>query len=181
MKQMTALQLPQLQEIIYNFFENLISFFPKTRISTHNLCIHHNTSCIVSVSFFFWWMSTLVGLSGNCFALLYTINSNIELEIQNFIHSFIFQYVSSFLIWLLLLKLLSDYELLLISLLFHCVLSGWVMFNSLQPYGLPPGSSVHGIIQAGILEWVAIFSSRGSSCFITIIIMIMILPHGSIH
>ena len=26
-----------------------------------------------------------------------------------------------------------------------------------------PGSSVHGISQAGILEWVAIFSSRGSS------------------
>ena len=28
---------------------------------------------------------------------------------------------------------------------------------------LPPGSSVHGIIQARILEWVAISSSRGSS------------------
>ena len=27
----------------------------------------------------------------------------------------------------------------------------------------PPGSSVHGIFQARILEWVAIFSSRGSS------------------
>ena len=27
----------------------------------------------------------------------------------------------------------------------------------------PPGSSVHGILQAGILEWVAITSSRGSS------------------
>ena len=26
-----------------------------------------------------------------------------------------------------------------------------------------PGSSVHGILQAGILEWVAISSSRGSS------------------
>ena len=29
--------------------------------------------------------------------------------------------------------------------------------------GLPPGSSVHGILQARILEWVAISSSRGSS------------------
>ena len=28
-----------------------------------------------------------------------------------------------------------------------------------------PGSSVHGIIQARILEWVAIFSSRESSQF----------------
>ena len=27
----------------------------------------------------------------------------------------------------------------------------------------PPGSSVHGISQATILEWVAIFFSRGSS------------------
>ena len=27
----------------------------------------------------------------------------------------------------------------------------------------PPGSSVHGTSQAGILEWVAISSSRGSS------------------
>ena len=28
----------------------------------------------------------------------------------------------------------------------------------------PPGSSVHGILQARILEWVAILFSRGSSC-----------------
>ena len=27
----------------------------------------------------------------------------------------------------------------------------------------PPGSSVHGILQAGVLEWVAMPSSRGSS------------------
>ena len=27
----------------------------------------------------------------------------------------------------------------------------------------PPGSSVHGILQAGILEWVAMPSSKGSS------------------
>ena len=42
-----------------------------------------------------------------------------------------------------------------------------VMSNSLQPHGKPPcgppGSSVYGILQAKILEWVAIFSSRGSS------------------
>ena len=28
----------------------------------------------------------------------------------------------------------------------------------------PPGSSVHGLLQAGIVEWVAISFSRGSSC-----------------
>jgi len=29
--------------------------------------------------------------------------------------------------------------------------------------GSPPGSSVHGILQARILEWVAMPTSRGSS------------------
>ena len=39
-----------------------------------------------------------------------------------------------------------------------------VVSNSLQPHGLYlPGSSVHGILQARILEWVAIHFSRGSS------------------
>ena len=40
-----------------------------------------------------------------------------------------------------------------------------VLYNSLQPYGLKtlPGSSVHGILQARTLEWVAMPSSRGSS------------------
>ena len=37
------------------------------------------------------------------------------------------------------------------------------MSDSLQPYRLyPPGSSVHGILQARILEWVVTSSSRGS-------------------
>ena len=37
--------------------------------------------------------------------------------------------------------------------------------SSLQPHGLcsPPESSVHGILQARILEWVDISFSRGSS------------------
>ena len=44
------------------------------------------------------------------------------------------------------------------------VFSCSVVSNSLQPHGLyPPGSSVHGILQARILEWVAIHFSRGSS------------------
>ena len=39
-----------------------------------------------------------------------------------------------------------------------------VASDSLQPMDCsPPGSSVHGILQARILEWVAIPSSRGSS------------------
>ena len=45
-----------------------------------------------------------------------------------------------------------------------CVLSCSVVSNSCNPidYSLP-GSSVHGILQARILEWVAISFSRGSS------------------
>ena len=39
-----------------------------------------------------------------------------------------------------------------------------VMSNSLQLMGCsPPGSTVHGILQARILEWVAMSFSRGSS------------------
>ena len=39
-----------------------------------------------------------------------------------------------------------------------------VVSDSLQPMGSsPPGSSVHGILQAKILEWVAVSFSRGSS------------------
>ena len=39
-----------------------------------------------------------------------------------------------------------------------------IVFNSLRPVDRsPPGSSVHGILQARILEWVATPSSRGSS------------------
>ena len=44
------------------------------------------------------------------------------------------------------------------------VLSQSVVSNSLWPMDCgPPGSSVHGILQARILEWVAMPSSRGSS------------------
>ena len=44
------------------------------------------------------------------------------------------------------------------------VLSCAVVSDSATPVDCsPPGSSVHGIFQTGILEWTAIFSSRGSS------------------
>ena len=48
--------------------------------------------------------------------------------------------------------------------LFLCMLSRSVTSTSLQPHGLyPPDSSVHGIFQARLLEWVAISSPRRSS------------------
>ena len=37
------------------------------------------------------------------------------------------------------------------------------MSDSVRLHGCPPGSSVHGVLQACILEWVAISPSRGSS------------------
>ena len=47
----------------------------------------------------------------------------------------------------------------------------WVCVQSLScaqlfviPWTRPPGSSVHGMFQARMLQWVAISSSRGSSC-----------------
>ena len=43
-----------------------------------------------------------------------------------------------------------------------CV-SASVLFDSLWPRGLYPGCSVHRILQARILEWVAIPFSKGSS------------------
>ena len=40
----------------------------------------------------------------------------------------------------------------------------WLRPTLCDPMGCsPPGSSVHGILQARILEWVAISFSRGSS------------------
>ena len=43
-----------------------------------------------------------------------------------------------------------------------CILSFSVMSDCLQPHRLysPPGSSVHGIFQARVLEWVDISSCR---------------------
>ena len=54
-----------------------------------------------------------------------------------------------------------------LMLINHVTLKGMlrssVVSNSLRPHGLysPPGSSVHRIFQARILEWVAISYSRG--------------------
>ena len=43
------------------------------------------------------------------------------------------------------------------------MLSRSLLFDSSWPFGVQPDSSVHGIFQARILEWVAIFSPRVSS------------------
>ena len=49
-----------------------------------------------------------------------------------------------------------------VSVLLRCLPSHVRLFYDLMN-GSPPGSSVHGILQARILAWVAISSSRGSS------------------
>ena len=58
---------------------------------------------------------------------------------------------------------LFSYQLLLIICVYACPVA-LVVSYSLQPHGLykPLGSSVHGILQARILEWVAMHSSRES-------------------
>ena len=66
--------------------------------------------------------------------------------------------------WLIFLQSKGPSDVFLsITIRKHCKS---ILCDSLQPHGLysPPGSSLHGILQARILEWVAIFFSRGSSC-----------------
>ena len=48
---------------------------------------------------------------------------------------------------------------------FSQLMTAWkVLEDIMRPFGLcPPGSSVHEILQARIMEWVAMPSSRGSS------------------
>ena len=74
------------------------------------------------------------------------------------------------LIFLILVEIISPPFLLVflglfqkgIILMYVCAYS--VVSNSLWPHGLwPAGSLVHGILQARILEWAAMPSSRGSS------------------
>ena len=59
--------------------------------------------------------------------------------------------------------IISDRQLHVCVCVCVCV-SHSAMFDSLQPMDYsPPGSSVHGSLQARILEWVAIPFSRGAS------------------
>ena len=56
------------------------------------------------------------------------------------------------------------WEFLNVSTLVVCMLVTQLCVTLCNPMdSSPPGSSAHGIIQARILEWVAIFYSRGSS------------------
>ena len=51
------------------------------------------------------------------------------------------------------------------TLWWWCWYSHSVVFDSSDPMDCsPPGSFVHGILQARILEWVAIAFSRGTLC-----------------
>ena len=61
-------------------------------------------------------------------------------------------------------KLLNSKHILMLLRMPACSAPS-VVSNSLRPHGLcsPPGSSIHGILQARILKWVAISFTRGSS------------------
>ena len=79
---------------------------------------------------------------------------------KNFSNYFFKYFVSLLLLQGLHLDVYQDPEV--VSLLASESVSHSVMSNSLRPHG-HPGSSVHGILQARILEWVAVPFSRGSS------------------
>ena len=61
-------------------------------------------------------------------------------------------------------SLMPAHALLYLGRAFHCVLATQACLTLCDPMDCsPPGSSVHGILQARILEWVTISFSRGSS------------------
>ena len=82
--------------------------------------------------------------------------------------------------WMYIYRWMCIYIKFLFRVLVHALYNTWIIFS--PPLSLccvvlsrfnptlcshvncsPPGSSVHGILQARILEWVAMPSSRGSS------------------
>ena len=61
-------------------------------------------------------------------------------------------------------KVMSEIESLMVFLLLHGISNSQLCLTLCDPMDCSPlGSSVHGILQARILEWVAMPSSRGSS------------------
>ena len=81
--------------------------------------------------------------------------------IHSFSDSFPIEVITEYLVEF---PVLCSRSLLIISLL-YAGLGCSVLSNSLQPYGLysPPGSSVHGILQERVLQWVTMPYSGGSS------------------
>ena len=77
-----------------------------------------------------------------------------------------------FLHWIVLASSLKIYLTLNGRAYFWILRSALLIYESVSPSVLSlwdpvdsslPGSSIHGILQAGILDWVVIASSRGSS------------------
>ena len=90
--------------------------------------------------------------------------SLLYMVLQNALISFFYMWLSSFFS-------ITHCKDCLFSIMYSCLLchrvidhSVWVSFWDFCPVPLIlPGSSVHGILQARILEWIAISFSRGSS------------------
>ena len=82
--------------------------------------------------------------------------------------SFLFHYFSLLWVYFALCFVVPwgrlDHQLRPFFFSYACMCAKSLQSNSLRPMDCsPPGSSVHGISQARILEWVAMPSSRGSS------------------
>ena len=85
----------------------------------------------------------------------------LEVALDYFYAKFFYLPLIAFSIWPLICPICSCLGFYVTT---ECVPSCSVLSDSLISMDCnPPGSSVHGIFQARILEWVAISSSRGSS------------------
>ena len=110
---------------------------------------HDTSSCLISGLFFFFLIPDF------CYSLAYILDpihlSRPSYQIQISIFPLIFHYATH----ILCTKFYILYEE-------SESVSHSVMSNSFDPMECsPPGSSVHGLLQARILEWVAIPFSRG--------------------
>ena len=137
-----------------------------------------------------FWLSCLVAETSVCIS--HTLNQDLHVDTLSFLpnyhcyslcslvnsihelHSGKSQFKSEFrimLFWLNHFKSFLDFPFSVPKSPFSCTFpllclraqsqSGSTLYNPLDCS--PPGSSVHGVLQSGILEFVVIFSSRGSS------------------
>ena len=84
--------------------------------------------------------------------------------LRSLIAYFIFYFIETYLIYNIVLLIVSSVQQRDSGMCAVLCLVAQLCWTLCDPMGCsPPGSSVHGILQARILEWVAMPSSKGSS------------------
>ena len=118
-----------------------------THIHTYIYWIHKKNLCFSVTSFRKTWMTFLANLIyTGCIHMLYIVYICIHIHICTMdIYVYVCVYVH-----------------ICVSLYICLVAKLWPTLCNPMDCN-PPGSSVYGILQARVLEWVAIFFSRGSS------------------